>query len=107
MNDLKAAIMFYQAGAYRQLKDQPREKIIAVAKEIDELAERFPLVGQKNLTLNSWPDKIFTGVQLIAWLTVCADILSGGQLRDREMCRLGDLVSAYYLAKDPEKDRGK
>ena len=100
------ACHWYAVDAYQRLRDEPQEMVKRVAHAASQLSNREALQhvhkGKYSLPLAG---NNLTGLQVIAWLAVSTDILSGYQLTDRGIS-FDWLKPARQLAKMPRQRDG-
>ena len=77
MNPIDVDCMWYATSFYDILKDLPKEEVQVIADECGNVAEAFPLPALLDREFKILAiDGSLTGLQIIALLTVCTDILN-------------------------------
>lgn len=86
------AMFWYAVSAYRKFKDKSFDELKEIGKELSDLSSREPLDQVKGPFRLSFGE--VTGLQALTYMIVVTDLLSGGQLRERDEYKwLRDVVN--------------
>ena len=77
--------MYYAIGWYSKLAGMTRDKIKKIAEEAGELSQKYPLqmMHDNQFSIAEFDD--LSGLQCVSLLAVAVDLLSDGQISEREL----------------------